>query len=133
MQHRLIMALVLTLAAQPTALSLLRAEVQFPAGMNVQEVLGLRVTAAREIPHSRNIELVFDDASAATLRYFSSRVAGSDVAFFVNGRKLATLKLRVPIVGGSVMLSGDFSSEFRAQLMGATRITVDLRVQRPAG
>src|SRR5262245_11798394 len=73
----------------------------------------LEVVAVLELPKAAGIELVFSKRSAEALRRFSVQAAGHDVDFVMNGRKLATLKLREPITGQGVMLTGPFTEEFK--------------------
>jgi hypothetical protein len=72
------------------------------------------------------MELVFSEQSAEILKKFSIRAAGHDVDFFVEGRKIATLKLRDPITGNSVMLTGQFSSDFKKSLEGTKNVDIKL-------
>jgi hypothetical protein len=92
-----------------------------------KEASQLEVIAVRELPESVGIELVFSKQSAEVLRRLSLEAAGHEVDFFLNGRKLARLKLRDPITGDGIMLSGPFTDEFKALFRGKEQKYVDIK------
>lgn len=91
---------------------------------------GLQVTTVRSLPQSSGMELVFSEPSAAMLREFSQRASGRDVDFVIGGRTIATLRLRDPITGNSVMLTGGFTAEVRSSIDTAAEKGVDIRLHQ---
>jgi hypothetical protein len=90
----------------------------------IEEAADLRVIAVHERTDPAGIELVFDERSAEALKKFSAQAADHDVDFVIGGAKVATVKLRDPIIGNSAMLSGQFSSELtRACMAGRSAWT----------
>jgi preprotein translocase subunit SecD len=107
------------------------ARAQPSAAPSAEEASGLRVIAVRELTQRAGIELVFGESSAETLQKFSSRAVGRDVDFLIDGRKIATLKLRDAIVGNSVVLTGHFSEDVKKSLRDMTASGgVTIRVHR---
>jgi hypothetical protein len=96
----------------------------------VDGAFGLRLTDVRPSLRSDRIELVFEDPSAELLRMFSQRAAGQEIDLVVNGRKIATLKLRDAIVGNSMELSGDMSADLRKDLADARKDGIDIRLHQ---
>lgn len=121
------LALTCTLAGSPSVGPAL-AQLHSPGAATVEEAVGLKVAAVRPLTEPNGIEIVFAEPSAEVLRGFSRRAAGHDVDFFVGGQRIATLKLRDPILGNSVMLTGEFSGEFRKALEEATQKGVDIKL-----
>jgi hypothetical protein len=108
-----------------------RALAEAQTGLGFAEgALDLRVTDVRESPRRGAIELVFDDSSAELLRKFTQRAAGHEVDLVVNGRKIATVKLRDPIVGNAVELTGDFSADLRKDLADMKENGVDIKLHQ---
>ncbi len=106
------------------------AQVQSPNAASLEDASGLQVIAVREQTQPRGIGLVFSDQSAETLKKFSNRAAGHDVDLFLNGKRIATLKLREPILGNSIVLTGKFSSHFKKSLQGPKVNIVDIKLHR---
>jgi len=128
--HRILLALafVCVFAASPSADPAIAQLAPRPAA--VEEAVSLKVASVRPLTEPSGIEIVFAEPSAEILKGFSRRAAGHDIDFFIDGRRIATLKLRDPIVGNSVMLTGNFSSEFRKALEDAPQKGIDIKLHQ---
>jgi hypothetical protein len=82
------------------------------------QVSGLVVAGTRRttVEGTDGIEITFDQASAERLLRFTHDAVGRRMIFFLNRKKLATLRLLDRIEDGNVLLTGDLDSEAVNQL-----------------
>jgi hypothetical protein len=79
---------------------------------NVAKVAGLVVVEVKPtmIEGKNGIEVTLDKSSAERLLRFSHGAVGKHMTFFVNQKKLATLRLLDPIENGNVLFTGDLDT-----------------------
>jgi hypothetical protein len=127
-QYLIALALLGTIV-QVVAPAIILVHAQPAPSVTPDGAFGLQVTAVRSLEQPNAMELVFGEPSAAMLREFSQRATGRDVDFVIGGRTIATLKLRDPITGNSVMLTGGFTAEVLNSINAATELGLDIRMR----
>jgi hypothetical protein len=83
-----------------------------PRSYQPTRVSGLVVTGARRrtVEGKDGIEITFNRTSAERLLGFTHGTVGRRMIFFLNRKKIATLRLLDPIEDGNVLLTGDLDS-----------------------
>jgi hypothetical protein len=118
------------LAIAVAVVSALSARAQnMPRSSQPTQVSGLVVVEARRttVEGTDGIEITFDKASAERLLQFTHDAVGRRMIFFLNRRKLATLRLLDPIKDGNVVLTGDLDRAAVDKLFsGSAVIDVEL-------
>ncbi len=92
-----------------------------PALLRPTQITGLRAVQVKRtvVEDKAGIEVTFDKPSAERVLSFTTDAVGRRIAFFVNQRKLATLRLLDPIKEGNILLTGVLDSVASEALFSA--------------
>ncbi len=129
-QVTIFILMVVVIAGANVPLSLYAQDDHHSSQRQPTQLIGLKaVQAQRTVVEGKDgIEIIFDEPSAERLLRFTNGAAGRRIVFFVNRRKLATLRLLDPLKEGSVLLTGDLDSLAIDELF-STRASIDLALE----
>ena len=95
------------------------------------QLLGLHLIEVKKlsVENREAIELIFDEPSSARLRQFTQEVLGRRITFFIDDKKLATLRLREAVTDGRAQLTGEFDQLALKLLMRSPPPAISLKLE----